>query len=116
MQVVISQVASVPTLIFDEVDVGIGGRVAEVIGHMLRDLGQRYQVLCITHLPQVASCGKHHWQVSKREHKGQVLSSIAPLDAEQRVLEIARMLGGVELTQTTREHAAEMLASNAAAL
>ncbi|MCD4486899.1 DNA repair protein RecN [Chromobacterium vaccinii] len=116
MQVVISQVASVPTLIFDEVDVGIGGRVAEVIGHMLRDLGQRYQVLCITHLPQVASCGKHHWQVSKRERKGQVLSNIAPLDAEQRVLEIARMLGGVELTQTTREHAAEMLASNAAAL
>ncbi|MCD4502174.1 DNA repair protein RecN [Chromobacterium vaccinii] len=116
MQVVISQVASVPTLIFDEVDVGIGGRVAEVIGHMLRDLGQRYQVLCITHLPQVASCGKHHWQVSKRERKGQVLSNIAPLDAEQRVLEIARMLGGVELTQTTREHAAEMLASNATTL
>ncbi|MBM2886670.1 DNA repair protein RecN [Chromobacterium phragmitis] len=116
MQVVISQVASVPTLIFDEVDVGIGGRVAEVIGHMLRDLGQRYQVLCITHLPQVASCGKNHWQVSKREHKGQVLSRIAPLDAEQRVLEIARMLGGAELTQTTREHAAEMLAANAATL
>ncbi|WP_434626855.1 DNA repair protein RecN [Chromobacterium sp. CV08] len=116
MQVVISQVASVPTLIFDEVDVGIGGRVAEVIGHMLRELGQRYQVLCITHLPQVASCGRHHWQVSKREHKGQVLSRIAPLDAEQRVLEIARMLGGAELTQTTREHAAEMLAANAAAL
>ena len=116
MQVVISQVASVPTLIFDEVDVGIGGRVAEVIGHMLRDLGQRYQVLCITHLPQVASCGKHHWQVSKRAQKGQVLSRISPLDAEQRVLEIARMLGGAELTQTTREHAAEMLASNAAAL
>ncbi|OHX11669.1 DNA repair protein RecN [Chromobacterium sphagni] len=116
MQVVISQVASVPTLIFDEVDVGIGGRVAEVIGHMLRDLGQRYQVLCITHLPQVASCGKQHWQVSKRAQKGQVLSRIAPLDAEQRVLEIARMLGGAELTQTTREHAAEMLASNAAHL
>ncbi|KMN81184.1 DNA repair protein RecN (Recombination protein N) [Chromobacterium alkanivorans] len=116
MQVVISQVASVPTLIFDEVDVGIGGRVAEVIGHMLRQLGQRYQVLCITHLPQVASCGSHHWQVSKSEHKGRVKSRIEPLDSEQRVLEIARMLGGVELTQTTREHAAEMLASNAAAL
>ncbi|AXT46416.1 MULTISPECIES: DNA repair protein RecN [Chromobacterium] len=116
MQVVISQVASVPTLIFDEVDVGIGGRVAEVIGHMLRQLGQRYQVLCITHLPQVASCGSHHWQVSKSEHKGRVKSRIEPLDSEQRVLEIARMLGGVELTQTTREHAAEMLASNAPAL
>ncbi|WP_114152801.1 DNA repair protein RecN [Chromobacterium haemolyticum] len=116
MQVVISQVASVPTLIFDEVDVGIGGRVAEVIGHMLRQLGQRYQVLCITHLPQVASCGSHHWQVSKSEYKGRVKSHIEPLDSEQRVLEIARMLGGVELTQTTREHAAEMLASNAPAL
>ncbi|PTU65136.1 DNA repair protein RecN [Chromobacterium sp. Panama] len=116
MQVVISQVASVPTLIFDEVDVGIGGRVAEVIGHMLRQLGQRYQVLCITHLPQVASCGSHHWQVSKSEHKGRVKSRIEPLNSEQRVLEIARMLGGVELTQTTREHAAEMLASNAPAL
>lgn len=116
MQVVISQVASVPTLIFDEVDVGIGGRVAEVIGHMLRQLGQRYQVLCITHLPQVASCGSHHWQVSKSEHKGRVKSRIEPLNSEQRVLEIARMLGGVELTQTTREHAAEMLASNTPAL
>nr|WP_199064260.1 DNA repair protein RecN [Chromobacterium sp. ASV5] len=116
MQVVISQVASVPTLIFDEVDVGIGGRVAEVIGHMLRGLGERYQVLCITHLPQVASCGRHHWQVSKSERQGRVSSQIAPLDQEQRILEIARMLGGAELTQTTREHAAEMLASNAAAL
>ncbi len=114
MQVVISQVASVPTLIFDEVDVGIGGRVAEVIGHMLKQLGQRYQVLCITHLPQVASCGEQHWQVSKREEKKRVVSRITPLDAEQRVLEIARMLGGAELTQTTRQHAAEMLEMNRA--
>ena len=114
MQVVISQVASVPTLIFDEVDVGIGGRVAEVIGHMLKQLGQRYQVLCITHLPQVASCGEQHWQVSKREEKKRVVSRITPLEYEQRVLEIARMLGGAELTQTTRQHAAEMLEMNRA--
>ncbi|RMC99928.1 DNA repair protein RecN [Aquitalea palustris] len=114
MQVVISQVASVPTLIFDEVDVGIGGRVAEVIGHMLKQLGQRYQVLCITHLPQVASCGEQHWQVSKREEKKRVVSRITPLEHEQRVLEIARMLGGAELTQTTRQHAAEMLEMNRA--
>ncbi|RQO68185.1 DNA repair protein RecN [Aquitalea sp. FJL05] len=114
MQVVISQVASVPTLIFDEVDVGIGGRVAEVIGHMLKQLGQRYQVLCITHLPQVASCGEQHWQVSKREDKKRVVSRITPLEHEQRVLEIARMLGGAELTQTTRQHAAEMLEMNRA--
>ncbi|MDF0605889.1 DNA repair protein RecN [Neisseriaceae bacterium TC5R-5] len=113
MQVVISQVASVPTLIFDEVDVGIGGRVAEVIGHMLQQLGTRYQVLCITHLPQVASCGQQHWQVSKSETAGRVNSHIQPLGQEQRVLEIARMLGGQELTATTRQHAAEMLAANA---
>ncbi|WP_293813815.1 DNA repair protein RecN [uncultured Aquitalea sp.] len=112
MQVVISQVASVPTLIFDEVDVGIGGRVAEVIGHLLRQLGKRYQVLCITHLPQVASCGQQHWLVSKQEQQGKVRSRIQPLPHEERVLEIARMLGGAELTQTTREHAAEMLATN----
>ncbi|HJV05972.1 MAG TPA: DNA repair protein RecN [Chromobacteriaceae bacterium] len=112
MQVVISQVASVPTLIFDEVDVGIGGRVAEIIGHMLKELGQRYQVLCITHLPQVASCGSQHWQVSKQEEQGHVVSHIRPLSQEERILEIARMLGGTELTQTTREHAAEMLAMN----
>ncbi|MDN0081933.1 DNA repair protein RecN [Crenobacter sp. SG2305] len=113
MQVVISQVASVPTLIFDEVDVGIGGRVAEVVGKLLKDLGARYQVLSITHLPQVASCGDAHWQVSKSEHKGRVTSSITPLSTEERVLEIARMLGGMEITETTRQHAAEMLSANA---
>ncbi|BAK76604.1 DNA repair protein RecN [Pseudogulbenkiania sp. NH8B] len=112
MQVVISQVASVPTLIFDEVDVGIGGRVAEVIGKLLRQLGERYQVLCITHLPQVASCAATHWQVSKAERQGKVLSQIRPLDAEERIMEIARMLGGVDITDTTRQHAAEMLALN----
>ncbi|MCW3478854.1 DNA repair protein RecN [Neisseriaceae bacterium JH1-16] len=113
MQVVISQVASVPTLIFDEVDVGIGGRVAEVVGKLLKDLGARYQVLSITHLPQVASCGDAHWQVSKSEHKGRVTSRITPLSTEERVLEVARMLGGLEITDTTRQHAAEMLAANA---
>ncbi|CUA82492.1 DNA replication and repair protein RecN [Gulbenkiania indica] len=113
MQVVISQVASVPTLIFDEVDVGIGGRVAEVVGHMLRQLGQRYQVLCVTHLPQVASFGETHWQVSKAEEAGKVVSRIRPLDEAERVHEIARMLGGAELTETTLRHAAEMLAGSA---
>jgi DNA repair protein RecN (Recombination protein N) len=115
MQVVISQVASVPTLIFDEVDVGIGGRVAEVVGQMLRQLGTRYQVLCVTHLPQVASCGVLHWLVSKHEAKGHVVSRIQPLAPEERVQEIARMLGGAEITATTRQHAAEMLAMSAGA-
>lgn len=113
MQVVISQVASVPTLIFDEVDVGIGGRVAEVVGKLLKQLGERYQVLCVTHLPQVASCGDQHWRVSKSSNAGRTVSRIAPLDAEGRVLEIARMLGGEDITATTRQHASEMLASNA---
>jgi DNA repair protein RecN (Recombination protein N) len=113
MQVVISQVASVPTLIFDEVDVGIGGRVAEVVGKLLKQLGQRYQVLCVTHLPQVASCGDQHWRVSKSSADGRTVSRISPLDGEGRVLEIARMLGGEDITATTRQHASEMLDSNA---
>jgi DNA repair protein RecN (Recombination protein N) len=112
LQVVISQIASVPTLIFDEVDVGIGGRVAEVVGKLLKELGQRYQVLCITHLPQVASCADAHWQVSKQTEAGHVLSRIRALMADKRVDEIARMLGGAEITDTTRQHAAEMLAAN----
>lgn len=112
MQVVISQVASVPTLIFDEVDVGIGGRVAEVVGKLLKQLGGRYQVLCITHLPQVASCGDAHWQVEKRTEHGCTLSRIRSLNDAARIEEMARMLGGEAITDTTRQHAAEMLAAN----
>ncbi|TDR71598.1 DNA repair protein RecN [Paludibacterium purpuratum] len=113
LQVAISQVARVPTLIFDEVDVGIGGRVAEVVGKKLQALGQHYQVLCVTHLPQVASCGDQHWQVSKETRKNQTLSRIQVLGDNERVHEVARMLGGVEITDATRHHAAEMLALNA---
>lgn len=113
LQVVISQIASVPTLIFDEVDVGIGGRVAEVVGRLLKQLGQRYQVLCITHLPQVASCADAHWQVSKQTVTGRVQSQIRALIEDKRIEEIARMLGGAEITETTRQHAAEMLSTNA---
>ncbi len=109
IQVATSQVASVPTLIFDEVDSGIGGRVAEIVGHLLKKLGNSYQVLCVTHLPQVAATADHQWQVSKTVENGVTLSHIAVLDGEQRVEEIARMLGGVKITETTRKHAAEML-------
>lgn len=109
IQVMTSKVAAVPTLIFDEVDVGIGGGVAEVVGKMLRTLGAERQVLCITHLPQVAALGDHHWVVTKHVRDGQVSSRIALLEPSQRIEEIARMLGGVEITQTTRQHAAEML-------
>ncbi|MFZ2302219.1 MAG: DNA repair protein RecN [Gallionella sp.] len=109
IQVAAIRVASVPTLIFDEVDSGIGGRVAEIVGHLLKKLGRNYQVLCVTHLPQVAAAADHQWQVSKTAENGVTLSHIAVLKGEQRVEEIARMLGGVKITDTTRKHAAEML-------
>jgi len=110
IQVVLSRLASVPTLIFDEVDSGIGGAVAEQVGRMLQQLGRSCQVLCVTHLPQVAAAADQQWQVSKAVADGQTLSRIVSLDDEQRIEEIARMLGGVEITATTRQHAREMLA------
>jgi DNA repair protein RecN (Recombination protein N) len=113
IQVAASRAASVPTLIFDEVDSGIGGRVAEIVGSLLKKLGQRHQVLCVTHLPQVAAQADHQWQVSKAAHGGKTLSSIQVLDAPRRIDEIARMLGGATITDTTRKHAAEMLGSAA---
>ncbi|BBP00103.1 DNA repair protein RecN [Sulfuriferula nivalis] len=109
LQTAISQVAGVPTLIFDEVDVGIGGGVAEIVGHLLKGLSSSRQILCITHLPQVAAQGEYHLQVSKVQHENQVVSHIHTLDAVARVDEIARMLGGVTITDTTRQHAREML-------
>lgn len=109
LQMVLSQYHCVPTMIFDEVDAGIGGAVADVVGHALRQLGQQRQVLAITHLPQVASCAQQHWQVSKKSHKGQTISQIKVLNNHNRIDEIARMLGGEVITDTTRRHASEML-------
>jgi DNA repair protein RecN (Recombination protein N) len=109
IQTVTSQVAAVPTLIFDEVDAGIGGRVAEIVGRMLKELGSRHQVMCVTHLPQVAAAANQQWQVSKSAANGKVASQVAVLDRASRVEEIARMLGGVKITETTRRHAAELL-------
>jgi len=112
IQVVTSACSAVPTLIFDEVDVGIGGGVAEVVGRLLAKLGERRQVLCVTHLPQVAACAAWQWQVSKEKSGsggGGFHSRVSPLDDHARVEEIARMLGGVEITARTRAHAAEML-------
>jgi DNA repair protein RecN (Recombination protein N) len=111
IQTVASKIARVPTLVFDEVDVGIGGRVAEIVGRMLRDLGRKHQVMCITHLPQVAACADHQWQVAKSASKTKVASRVIALDPAQRVDEIARMLGGMKITETTRKHAAEMLSA-----
>jgi DNA repair protein RecN (Recombination protein N) len=109
MRVVTAQQGATPTMIFDEVDVGIGGGVAEIVGQLLQRLGISRQVLVITHLPQVAAQGARHLVVSKTTSDGQPLSHIAALDDTSRVEEIARMLGGVEITETTRKHAAEML-------
>jgi DNA repair protein RecN (Recombination protein N) len=107
--VVTAAQGSVPTMIFDEVDVGIGGGVAEIVGHLLKQLGADRQVLVITHLPQVAAQGKHHLNVKKVQKDQTTLSTIEVLDQPARIEEIARMLGGVEITETTRQHAKEML-------
>ena len=104
-----SKAARVPTLIFDEVDTGIGGAVADVVGQLLRELGQRHQVLCVTHLPQVAACANQHFQVEKITHANGAESSISLLNKKGREQEIARMLGGLKITETTLKHAREML-------
>ena len=109
IQTASNEAARVPTLIFDEVDAGIGGGVAEIVGRMLRGLGRRNQVMCVTHLPQVAACADQQWRVAKRSVSGKPLSSVRALDEQARIEEIARMLGGVTVTDTSRRHAAEML-------
>jgi len=116
IQVLTSRSASVPTLIFDEVDVGIGGGVAEIVGRLLRELGSERQVLCVTHLPQVAAQADWQWQVSKATRDGATLSAIQPLDQAGRVREIARMLGGVEITEITLQHAGELLGTGRSAV
>ena len=98
-----------PTMVFDEVDTGIGGAVAEIVGQKLRALGAERQVLCVTHLPQVAAQGHHHYSVRKGERDGVTVSAPTRLSREQRVEEIARMLGGVEITDTTLAHARQMV-------
>jgi DNA repair protein RecN (Recombination protein N) len=105
-----------PGLIFDEVDAGIGGRVAEVVGRKLRALGSAFQVLCITHLPQIAACADTHFAIEKRVERGRTRTSVVRLDAEGRVEELGRMLGGETVTEGLRASAREMLANRPAAL
>jgi DNA repair protein RecN (Recombination protein N) len=109
IQVIASTAGVAPTLIFDEVDVGIGGRVAEIVGQMLAKLGRQRQVLCVTHLPQVAAQADWQWSIAKETKAGQTVSRVRALDDGGRVEEVARMLGGVTITDTTRQHAREML-------
>ncbi|MDX1344452.1 MAG: DNA repair protein RecN [Sedimenticolaceae bacterium] len=109
IQVATIGLSTIPTLIFDEVDVGIGGGVAEIVGSLLRQLGEQRQILCVTHLPQVAAQAHNHLRVEKRDDKDGSLTDVSLLDEEKRVLEIARMLGGIELTRKTLDHAREMV-------
>ncbi len=109
LQVIIAECYQTPVLIFDEVDVGIGGGIAEIVGKLLRTLGAKTQVLCITHLAQVAACAHHHLQVAKTTDGRITQSKITTLNQTQRVEEIARMLGGMAITPKTLAHAREML-------
>ncbi|ASK35224.1 DNA repair protein RecN [Alloalcanivorax mobilis] len=109
IQVICARNLTVPSLVFDEVDVGVGGGVAEIVGRLLRELGGHAQVLCITHQPQVAAQGHQHWQVHKIQGKSTTHTRIHTLEPAARIEEVARMLGGVEITESTRAHASEML-------
>jgi DNA repair protein RecN (Recombination protein N) len=109
IQVVTAQSSTTPTLVFDEVDVGIGGATADVVGQLLRRLGQQGQVICVTHLPQVASKGHQHLLVHKETDSQSAQSTLTPIEGDEKIMEIARMMGGQELTRQTIAHAREML-------
>lgn len=109
IQVITAQTSTTPTLIFDEVDVGIGGAIAEVVGKLLRQLGESAQILTVTHQPQVASQGHQHLFVSKRSDQTNTHTQITELDRNNRIQEVARMLGGIDITERSMEHAKEML-------
>ncbi len=113
LQVLMGGRAGIATLVFDEVDTGIGGRVAGIVGSLLAELSRHHQVLCVTHLPQVAAWARHQFRVAKQGGPRGTLASVEPLDAAGRIDEVARMLGGASVTETTRRHAEEMLAEAA---
>ena len=112
VQVIQAEHSAVPVLVFDEVDVGISGGTAEVVGNLLRTLGERAQILCITHQPQVAAKGHYHWQVQKYNQDNTTLSRVLDLSRTQRIEEIARMSGGLIVTPETLKHAESMLDTN----
>jgi len=114
LKAILATTESVETVIFDEVDAGIGGEVAEVVGQKLQSLARFHQVICITHLPQIARFGKHHFKIAKGVYKGRTRTGITLLDGKARVKELARMLGGVKITKKTLDHAREMIAGRVA--
>lgn len=109
VKAILAKTESVETIVFDEVDAGIGGRVAELVGKKLSSLSAYHQIICITHLPQIAKFGDHHFKISKEISDGRTRTRIAPLTKRERIKELARMLGGEKITQTTLDHAREML-------
>jgi DNA repair protein RecN (Recombination protein N) len=100
------------TLVFDEIDTGIGGRAAEAVGKKLKSLARSNQVLCVTHLPQIATFADHHYVIEKKERNGRTRTSIRPVAGEERTEEVARMLSGAKLTDTSRKHAEQMIKAN----
>ncbi len=110
IQVIASDGSAIPTMVFDEVDSGIGGGVAEMVGRRLQEIGENRQVLCVTHLPQVASLADHHFRISKVSDGKSTRTGLQILGNDERIEELARMLGGVEITTKTLAHAGEMLA------
>jgi DNA repair protein RecN (Recombination protein N) len=114
LKAILAQSESVETVVFDEVDAGIGGNVAEMVGRKLATLARHHQILCITHLPQIAKFGNHHFRIAKTVADGRTSTRINHLSANERVEEIARMLGGEQITQTTMAHAQELLDDGAA--
>jgi DNA repair protein RecN (Recombination protein N) len=109
IQVIASDGSAIPTMVFDEVDSGVGGGVAEMVGRRLQELGSSRQVLCVTHLPQVASLADQHFRINKVSDGKTTRTRVQELSRDERIEELARMLGGVEITRKTLEHAEEML-------
>jgi DNA repair protein RecN (Recombination protein N) len=109
LKIILSATRSVETVVFDEVDAGIGGSAAETVGRKLAKLAGTHQVLCITHLPQIAKFGDHHFRISKQVADGRTVTRITALNRQERVEELARMLGGEKITATTLKHAQELI-------
>ena len=109
IQMITAQRGCTPTLLFDEVDVGIGGATAALVGQMLKNLGERLQIFCVTHQPQVAAYAHHHFRVEKQMNDKETFSRVMVLSEAEKVNEIARMLGGLTITDQTRSHARELL-------
>jgi DNA repair protein RecN (Recombination protein N) len=109
LKTILSEVDEIPTIIFDEVDIGIGGRIAEAVGELLATISRDHQILCVTHLAPISVFAQHHWRVSKHVKNRETTAVVTKLDRSEREAEIARMIGGKEITRKTREHAAEIL-------